>query len=213
MRAASTRSARITIRKLPSALAGEEALDPPARLEELLNDGRREMAPAQHDHVVAERDWSHARLEPRDELVHPLREDRNEQTEEEDVAQHRDHRGDGASREPLVIAQVARIREPQKCPPDSVARLRESRVQKRDEDSREQGDERHDRRREEQAMPEASQQEALEREADPFGRPMPRLASSFDRRIHTAHSSTAVGNEWILPTQLLRAPVADSLPA
>ena len=70
----------------------------------------------------------------------PVREDGNEQAEEEDVAQDRDHRGDGASREPLVIAQVARVREPQKRPPDPVSRFRESRVEKRDEDSCEQSD-------------------------------------------------------------------------
>ena len=57
-------------------------------------------------------------------------------------------------------------------------------------------------------MTKASQQEALEREADPFGRPKPRPRFSFDRRIHTAYSSTTVGSESILPTQWIRAPVA-----
>jgi hypothetical protein len=57
-------------------------------------------------------------------------------------------------------------------------------------------------------MPKASQQEALECEADPIGRPTPRLGSSFDRQIHTAYSSTTVGTESILPTQWIQAPVS-----
>jgi hypothetical protein len=78
-------------------------------------------------------------------LVHPLREDRNEQAEEEDVAQNRDHGGDRASRDPFVVAQIARVREPQKGPPDPLFHLREFRVEKRDDHSCEQSDDRYDR--------------------------------------------------------------------
>ena len=94
--------------------------------------------------MVAEGDRCDARLEPRDELIQPLREDGNQQAEEEDVAQDCDHRGNGASREPLVITQISRVREPQKGPPHPVLCLREFRVEKRDEDSCEQSDHRYD---------------------------------------------------------------------
>lgn len=72
--------------------------------------------PAQEDDMVGEHDGSGSGLELLDRVVQPLREDCNENPEKKDLPEYRDQRGNEAACQPLIVAQVSRIREPQEGP-------------------------------------------------------------------------------------------------
>jgi hypothetical protein len=80
-----------------------------------------------------------------------LGEDRDEQVQKEHITKHRHDRRDSAARETLVVAQVARVREPQEGPPYGIAELRGRRVGEQGDRPRDQGYDRDDRGRKEQA--------------------------------------------------------------
>ena len=149
-------------------MALEEAPDPGSGAQQLGDDRGRAMRPAEDDDVVGGRDRGDAGFELPDGLVQPLGEDRDEQSEEQDVAEHRHHGGDRAAGHALVVAQVAGIREPEKGPPHGLAQIREAGVERGDESPRDQGHRQHDRSREQQAVAETAQHQALETEAKPI---------------------------------------------
>ena len=101
----------------------QKALDPPFGQQDLADDGRGAVAPAEDQDVAVGGDRRQPRLQPRDEAVQPLGHDRDQGAHEQHVAEHGHQRRQAAPQPALVIPQVAGIAEAQKAPPGPVPEI------------------------------------------------------------------------------------------
>mgnify|MGYP000305454204 CR=1 FL=1 len=142
----------------------QETRHPPAGAQQLQHDVGCSMCPAQNQHVTGKRDRSCPRFDALDELVHPLGEDGDQQTEKQQVAEHRDHRRDRTTDKPFVVAQIAGIREAEEGPPYRFADLVEAGSQHAHQQAAEQRHQQHDGRCQQQPVVQPAQEQSLQTE-------------------------------------------------
>ena len=98
----------------------QETLHPFLGDQDLLQDRQRAAGPTQEDEVRVEGDRRQPLLQTVHGLAQPLDENGDQRPHEEDIAEYGDHGRYRGLGDTLVIAEVARVGEAQKGPPDGI---------------------------------------------------------------------------------------------
>ena len=106
--------------KPAAAQSVEEAFHASFGVHQIMNDLGRAEPPAEDDDVSLAHDGGEAFLQPSDRRMEPLGHDGDERSHEEHVSEDGDDRRNEAEQCSLIIAEVPRIGQSQKGPPDGA---------------------------------------------------------------------------------------------